>query len=534
MEFKNIRDIIKYSEKEFENNIAFKIKNKNGSKISYDDVSYKRLANEIKAFGKYLIKNGLQGKRIAVIGKNSYEWMLVYLSVLCSGGVIVPLDKGLLPYEVKEQLERSEAEAVFYAEHMSESFEGVEGIKKVVLESEEFSNILEEGFSLDNDEEYEKIEIDAEKMSILIFTSGTTQKSKAVMLSQKNIASNVNGLNAWENLYETDVNLAILPFHHAFGMTQMMLFLSDGMCNVFCEGLKIAKALVEYKVSVLVAVPLIFEKMRATMEKEIKKLGMEKTFSTGRKVSKILMFFGIDVRRKLFKKVIDKLGGRMRLMISGAAAISADTARWYNSIGITLVQGYGLSETAPVVSAENDTHIRYGSIGYPLPGVEVKIDDADENGIGEIVVRGDNVMLGYYKDEENTKAVLHNGWFSTGDMGYRDKDGYLYITGRKKNVIVLTSGKNVFPEETEQLLNACSVIKECIVYNRMKNDKDYLCAKIVYDTEIEPDFEKAKAVIEEHIKDVNSKLIKYKQIMDFELTDIEMEKTTTGKIKRHG
>lgn len=533
VEFKNIRDIIEYSEKKFENNVAFKIKHKNGKNVSYEDVTYKRLSAEIKAFGKYLIKNGLQGKRIAVIGKNSYEWMLVYLSVLCSGGVIVPLDRGLLPYEVKEQLERSEADAVFYAEHMSECFEDIDGIKKVVLESEEFSDILKEGFSLDNDEEYENIQIDAEKMSILIFTSGTTQKSKAVMLCQKNIAANVNGMNIWENLYETDVNLAILPFHHAFGMTQIMLFLSIGMCNVFCEGLKIAKALVEYKVSVLVAVPLILEKMRGTMEKEIKKLGMEKTFNTGRKISKVLMFFGIDVRRKLFKKVIDKLGGRMRLMINGAAAISADSARWFNDIGITLIQGYGLSETAPVVSAENDTHIRYGSIGFPLPGVEVKIEDCDENGIGEIIVKGDNVMLGYYKDEENTSKVLNNGWFSTGDMGYRDKDGYLYITGRKKNVIVLTSGKNVFPEETEQLLCACPVIKECIVYNRMKNDKDYLCAKIVYDTDIEPDIEKAREQIKEHIKNVNDKLIKYKQIMDFELTDVEMEKTTTGKIKRH-
>ncbi len=533
MKFNNIREIIEYSKDKYKDNVAFKIKHKNGGKVSYDDITYKRLADEIKAFSKYLIKNGFSGKRVAVIGKNSYEWMLVYLSVLCSGGVIVPLDRGLLAYEVKEQLERAEAEAVFYAEHMADCFSGITGIKKVSLESEEFSDILKEGFSLDNDEEYENIKIDSEKMSILIFTSGTTSKSKAVMLSQKNIASNVNGMNEWEKFYETDVNLAILPFHHAFGMTQIVLFLSLGMCNVFCEGLKIAKALTEYKVSVLVAVPLILEKMRGTMEREIKKLGMEKKFNTGLKISKILMALKIDVRRKLFKTVIDKLGGKLRLIISGAAAIDKGTAKWFNDIGILLIQGYGLSETAPVVSAENEKHIRYGSIGKPLPDVEVRIEDCDENGIGELIVKGDNVMLGYYEDEENTNAVLHNGWFSTGDMGYCDKDGYLYITGRKKNVIVLASGKNVFPEETEQLLSAFLVIKECIVYNRMNNDKDYLCAKIVYDTEVEPDIEKAREMIKEHIKTVNDKLIKYKQIMDFELTDVEMEKTTTGKIKRH-
>ena len=531
-EFKNIREIIEYSAKNYENNLAFKLKRKENGKTVYDDITFLRLFEEIKAFGKYLIRNGLSDKRIAVIGKNSYEWMIVYLGVLCAGGVIVPLDKGLLPFEIKEQLKRSKADLVFYANHLEDAFSDVTDTKKIALESDEFKEIIKTGKSLDNDEEYQSIKIDNDKMSILIFTSGTTQKSKAVMLSQKNIAANVNAMNIWETFYETDVNLAILPFHHAFGMTQVVLFISNGMCNVFAEGLRIANALKEYKVSTLVGVPLILESMKKIMLKEIKRLGMEKKFNFGLKISGFLRKIGIDIRRKLFKDVLEKLGGELRVMISGAAAIKPETAKFFNDIGILLIQGYGLSETSPVVAAENEKHIRYGSIGFPLPGVEVRIEDKDENGIGELTVKGDNVMLGYYEDEENTKAVLNDGWFSTGDMCYRDKDGYIYITGRKKNVIVLANGKNVFPEEIEELLNDADIIKECIVYNKKNGEKDAICAKIVFDTDVEADENKASELVKSHIDAVNQKLIRYKQIVDFEITDVEMEKTTTGKIKR--
>ncbi len=532
--FKNIREIIDFSAEKYAENLAFIVKEKKNGKSEYDNINFSRLREEVRAFGKYLIANGLQGKKIAVIGKNSYKWMLTYLGVLYSGGIIVPLDKGLLDYEIKEQLLRSEAELVFYADHLKESFSEVTNIKKIVFESDEFDNILKEGMALENEAELSDIKIDNEMMSILIFTSGTTQKSKAVMLSQKNIAANVNAMNIWENLYETDVNLAILPFHHAFGMTQVVLFISCGMCNVFCEGLRIAKALTEYKVSVLVGVPAIFETIKKTILKEAKRQGIDKKLNMGLKISGILRKIGIDKRRQLFSTVIEKLGGNMRLMINGAAAIKPETAKFFNDLGILLIQGYGLSETAPVVAAENEDHIRYGSIGFPLPGVEVKIEDSDENGIGELIVKGDNVMLGYYKDEENTNAVLNNGWFSTGDMCRRDKDGYIYITGRKKNVIVLANGKNVFPEETEQLLSDAPIVKECIVYNKKNGEKDALCAKIVYDTEVEEDVNKAREMVEAHIREVNSKLIRYKQLADFELTDVEMEKTTTGKIKHHG
>lgn len=529
--FRNIREIVEYSSVEHSIKTAFKIKHKDGKNVWYDDVTYIRLREEVEALGKFFIKKGFLGKRIAVIGKNSYNWMVVFLATLSIDNVIIPLDKGLLDYEIKEQLERAEADAVFYADNFKGVMSELDSIYRVCTDDDEFSQIIEEGKNIDGDE-YSKITIDNEKMSVLLFTSGTTSKSKAVMLSQKNISSNIVALREWVKFQEDDVNASILPFHHAFGMVETLLFISLGICNVFCEGLRIANCLTEYHVSVLVGVPLIIEGMQAIVMKELKRRKMLKKFNLGLKLSNFLRIFGIDIRRKIFAEIHEKLGGKLRFIISGAAALKPETAKWFNDIGILLIQGYGLSETAPVVSAENNTHIRYGSIGFPLPGETVKIVDPDENGIGEIAVSGDNVMLGYYKDEEATKAVLKDGFFHTGDMGYIDKDGYLFITGRKKYVIVLENGKNVFPEELEQLVSSAPFIKECVVYNKKERGKDCLAAKIVYDNDMEKDIEKVREMTKEHISSVNQKLIRYKQIKDFELTDVEMVKTTTGKIKR--
>ena len=529
IQFKNVREIINNSAKVFPDNLAFKVKL---AEKTYDDITFTRLKEEVEAFGSFLIKEGLQGKRVAVIGKNSYNWMLVFLAVLSIDSVIVPLDRGLLEDELNDQLRRSEADAIFYTKPFEDKISDEHNLYKVCMEDEKFGECLSEGMKLDK-EEYNNIEVDAEKMSILIFTSGTTSKSKAVMLSQKNLCSNISGLNEWEKFYPTDVNMAILPLHHAFGMVQVVLFISTGVCNVFCEGLRIAKCLNEYGVSILVGVPLIIETIYKTVIREIEKQNKTKKVNFVIKLCKTLDKLHIDVKRKIFAEIIGKLGGKLRLIISGAAPIDPVVAKWFNDVGIVLIQGYGLSETAPVVSAENPEHIRNGSIGFPLPGYEVKIIDADENGIGEIITKGDNVMLGYYKDEENTAKVLVDGWFHTGDMGYIDKDGYIFITGRKKNVIVLNNGKNVFPEELESLLAGTDFIKECVVYNRMDEGKDFICAKVVYDSERYKDKAEVEKLVKEKIEEVNTKLISYKQIRDFELTDVEMDKTTTGKIKRH-
>lgn len=523
----NLRELLEAASVKYADKNAFIIKLK---KNTYEEITYTRLRQDVESLGKYFIDEGLAGKRIAVIGKNCYQWMVVFLAVLSTNGIIIPLDRGLFPAEVNEQLDRSEADAIFHTGEFTEALAERENIIKVQMDTDAFPEIIAKGMALTNDAEYKNIKVDGEKMSILLFTSGTTAASKAVMLCQKNITANVHGMNNWEKLYEGDINMALLPFHHTFGMTQIVLFIDNGLCNVFCEGLRIAKCLTEYKVSMLVAVPRVFDEMYNTIMKKITAQGKLKTVEMGIKLTSALRKIGIDIRRKVFKEIIDNLGGGLHFMISGAAPADPKVLKFFNDIGILTVQGYGLTETAPVLAAENYNHMRKGSIGKALPNVEIKIDSPDENGIGEIIARGDNVMLGYYNDEENTNAVLKNGYFHTGDMGYMDKDGYLYITGRKKNVIVLNNGKNVFPEELEQLISNSEYVKECIVYNDMESGKDCITAKIVYNTDYKIDDMRKK--IREHIDSLNEKLISYKQIKKYDLTDVEMEKTTTLKIKR--
>ena len=523
--FNNIRELIEASAEKFSERPAFRIKNKAKSEEKYRDVTYSILKEEIERLGSYLIDNGLQGKRIAVIGRNCYEWMLVYLSVLCTDGVIVPLDCGLFESEVKEQLERSEAEAIFYTEMFEEALKDKDNIIKIRMDEDGFKKIAAEH---EISPEYEKISIDGDKMSILLFTSGTTSKSKAVMLSHKNVTANIYAMNIWEDFDETDINMAFLPFHHTFGTIQVVLFLSFGMCNVFCEGLRIAKCLNEYGVTTLVAVPRVIEEIQLAVFKNLKKQNKFETVNKGIRITSLLRKFGIDIRRKIFKQIIDGLGGGLRTIIVGAAAAKPETLNWFNDIGILAIQGYGLTESSPVIAAENEKNMRTGSVGKALPGVDVKIVDKDENGIGEIIAKGENIMLGYYKNE--AENPIKDGYLYTGDMGYMDKNGYLFITGRKKNVIVLNNGKNVFPEELEALLNDSDAIKECIVMNKKHGDKDCIHAKIVYNTDFEK--EEAEEKIRLFIDEINEKLVNYKQIRSFEIQETEMEKTTTLKIKR--
>jgi len=316
-----------------------------------------------------------------------------------------------------------------------------------------------------------------------------------------------------------------LPLHHTFGMVQTMLFLSFGMCNVFCEGLRIAKCLNEYGVTIFVGVPRIIEEMMLAVNRKIESQGKTKIIKIALKVSNALRKVGIDIRRKLFKQILEGMGGRLRLIIIGAAAASPEVLRFFNDIGVLSIQGYGLTETSPVLTAENDTHMRKGSVGLAIPGVEVKIDNPGENGIGEIIARGENIMLGYYNEPEKTDEIIKNGWLHTGDMGRKDEDGFIFICGRKKNVIVLSNGKNVFPEEIETLVNLSPAIKECIVYA----EDDDICCKIVVDEKFEG---KKEDAIAEHISAVNEQLIRYKKINRYTVQEDEMAKTTTGKIKR--
>lgn len=548
VKYKDIRDLLEKFAEKFKNNLAFKLKKKN----EYEEITYERFKNDIDCLQMGFIGKGIKNKRIAVIGPNSYEWALTYFATLCSNNVLVPLDKGLPDGEIESLLQRSSADVVIFDKKYCEIMNKFREEKTtnvsnyICMEKTEefdyFNEIIENGKQLINqgNTEYKKIKIDADKMSIIIFTSGTTSISKAVMLSHKNIVSNITALNVVEKVYETDVNLAFLPFHHAFGSTGLLFFLSNGACNVFCDGLKyIQKNIVEYKVSVFVCVPLLIESMYKKIMLEIDKQGKTKTVKFGIKLSKFLLKFGIDIRRKIFKQIINQLGGNIRFIVSGAAAIDKKVAEAFNDFGILTVQGYGLTETSPVLIAENEKCIKYGSVGVPLYNVDIKIDNPNEEGIGEIIAKGPNVMLGYYENEEATKEVLKDGWFYTGDLGKMDKDGYIYITGRKKNVIVLKNGKNVYPEELEILINNLPYVSESLVYGMEKDDDLVVSTKIVYNKDyIKHKYkditqEELHEIVWKDIKEINKGLTTYKYIKHLVLTDEPMQKTTTAKIKRY-
>ena len=550
-EFKNLREVIKNSAKCFADNNAFIIKHKEKKDVTYENITYKQFDEEIDSLGTAFIKHGLKGKRIAVISKNRYEWILTYLATVNGTGIIVPLDKGLPAQEIESLLQRSKAEAVVFSEDYADIMRNIKQENKTKVsnficmdKTEEFTylaDLVEEGKKLlkEGNKEFINSPIDEKTMSMIIFTSGTTSISKAVMLSHKNITSNLYALNQAEKIYSTDVNMAFLPLHHTFGSTGIILFLNNGATNVFCDGIRyIAQNLKEYQVSVFVCVPLLLEAMYKKIMNEVEKQGKTRIIKIATAVSNILLKCGIDIRRKLFKSIIDNLGGKLRFVVSGASAIDKNVAKGFNDLGILTVQGYGLTETSPVLTAENAESIRYGSIGFPLSNVEIKIDNPNENGIGEIIAKGPNVMLGYYENEEATNEVLKNGWFHTGDLGYKDKDGYIFITGRKKNVIVLKNGKNVYPEELEVLINNLPYVAESMVFGMPKDDDLTVSVKIVYNKEyIEEKYPNiSKKDLEEKIwqdiKQINSTLTSYKHIKKLIITDEPMIKTTTEKVKR--
>ncbi len=556
--FNNIREVINNSVELYPNNKAFIIKEKAGKDVKYKDITYTDLQEQINNLGTALIKLGLKNKRVAIIAKNRYEWMLTYISVINGVGITVPLDKGLKEEEIISCLERSKAEAVVFETEYLDIMKKAKESKNVKVKEyicmdnieekdvKNISDLIEEGKKLikEGNKEYIESVINEEEMATIIFTSGTTSMSKAVMLSHKNIASNISDMKYVEKVYDTDVNIAFLPFHHTFGSTGLLYFLANGATNVFCDGLRhVQKNLVEYKVSVFVCVPLLLESMYKKIMAEIEKQGKTKIIKFGIKLSKILLKFGIDIRRKLFKQVIDKLGGNLRFIISGASAIDKNVAQGFNDLGILTVQGYGLTETSPVLTAENEKTLKIGSVGIPMYNVDIKIDNPDENGIGEITAKGPNVMIGYYENEEATNDVIKtdeegNRWFHTGDLGYIDKDGFIFITGRKKNVIVLKNGKNIFPEELEALITTLPYVAENMVFGKPKDDDLLLSVKVVYNEEYVKEKykdiseEELKEIIWKDIKEINNKLPNYKHIKNLIITKEPMIKTTTAKIKR--
>lgn len=554
VEFENVKQIIYNSAKKYENQIAFVIKHQENKKVSYENITYKQFLEDINKFGTALYNMGLKGKRVAIIGKNRYEWVLAHFANLLGAIVSVPLDKDLQYDELESSIIRSKADCIIFDEKLEEKIKKIKNENKTYLTNyicmskmEGYKNVKElvtEGEKLlkEGKDEYINAQIDENKMNIILFTSGTTSKSKAVMLSQKNIASNIYAMQCVEDIRSTDTNIAFLPFHHIFGSTCMAMMIACGVKTVFPDGLRYIKQnLNEYKVTLFVGVPVLIEAIYKTIMKEIEKQGKEKVIKIAVKISKILLKLKIDVRRKLFKQVINALGGELRFLISGGAPADPEISEGFRNLGIEIVQGYGLSETSPVIAAENAKMIKKGSVGVPMINDILEIVNEDENGIGEIRVKGPNVMLGYYEMPELTEEVLKDGWFYTGDLGYLDKDNCLFITGRNKNMIVLRNGKKVFPEELELLINRLELVEESMVFglpDKQVKDDVKVAVKIVYNKEVVKQKYKDKTqeelyqIIWNQIKELNNSFPRYKHIQKMILTDEELIKTTTKKIKR--
>ena len=565
-EVKDFRDIIKITTQRYPNNVAYKFK-KNFKKDNECVVekTYKEIKSEIEEFSTALLNLGLENKKILLIGNNRYEWCVSYLAITTGNMVVVPLDKALPSGEIENLVKISKADAVIYENKYSDIFNKLKEDNNTTLKTFinmdlvketkgvlSYKKLVKEGKELikNGNEVYEKIKIDNEKMSILLFTSGTTSKPKGVMLSQKNICSNVMAMARMSKMYPNDVLLSFLPLHHTFECTITFLYgFYSGVTVAFCDGLKyIAKNLEEYKISVIVAVPLVLETMYKKIENGIEKSGKSKTAKVMGTISNFLYkYLHIDIRRKIFKSVLDQLGGSVRILYFGAAAMSKHVIDGYNTFGIASVQGYGLTETSPLIAAETDKNKKPGSVGRNPYNVQIKIVDEDDKEIkekgkehvGEIVAKGPNVMIGYYENEKATKQVLKDGWFYTGDLGYFDKDGYLFITGRKKEVIVLKNGENVYPSDIEFLVNRLSYVQESIIFPRENSKKEIsLGIKIVYDENLikENYGEKTKKEYEElvwkDIKEINKELPVFKRIKELIITTEPLEKTTTQKIKR--
>lgn len=545
-DFNNIKEILYDVVKKYPNNKAFIVKNKKEKEVTYRNITFTELLEDVNNFGAGLYKLGLKNKKIAIISKNRYEWVLSYITSLLGNMVAIPLDKGLTEIEIENSIERSLPDVLIFDNDKIESARLAKkdsNIEQFICmdESEEFQSIqsiIELGKEARKNgyKEYDEAKIDNDKASVLCFTSGTSAKSKIVMLSHKNIASNIVAMHKTEDFRSTDVNLAFLPFHHTFGSTGVLYLLSYGATTAFPDGLRyIAQNLKEYGVSVFIGVPLLIEAMYKKIMKEVEKQGKTKMIKVARKLTNIAPF----TKRKIFKQIIDQLGGNLRLIISGAAGLDKEIWEAFNEMGIQVIQGYGLTEASPVVAAENYKYKRKGSIGVPLNGIDVKIFNKNEMGIGELAVKGPNVMLGYYEDEEANKEVFKDGWLLTGDLAYIDKDEYIFITGRKKNVIVLKNGKNVYPEEIEFLVNKIPLVKESMVFGLPKDDDVIVSVKVQYDEEYikekypnenEKELEK---ILWEKIKEINHTMPTYKYIKNLITTKDDFIKTTTAKIKRY-
>lgn len=548
----DLKDMLKKSGKKYANNIAYQIKKEEGK---YQTITHKEVREMIDALGTALIDMGLKGKKVAVIGENRWEWEIAYLSIVCGTGIVVPLDKSLPENELKSLIERSEVEAIFYSEKYETILENAkkEGVGKlkhlISMDLEQHTKgiyaekeLIEKGKQLIKlgNTDFTKAEIDCEKMSIMLFTSGTTSASKIVALSHKNLCSNLMDIASILEVDSKDVFLSFLPLHHVFECTVGFLFaLYKGAKTVFCDGIRhIPENMKEYQVTVMASVPAIYERIFKSIRRQLEKQG---------KVEEILQKeeqyrnCSMEKKKEVFQEIHDMLGGKVKLLISGAASLDAGIEEKYRLLGFNIVQGYGLTETSPVIAIGTKKYYKVGSIGKAVPSVNAKIVNANQEGIGELVVQGPNIMLEYFGNRAETKKALVDGWFHTGDLARIDEQGYIFICGRKKSVIVLKNGKNIFPEEMENLINRIEGVEESFVFGKQMSEDPNdikIFARIVYHQEIVENTYKVQGeeaiyqALNEKIKELNKTMPHYKSIKGILVTQEPLIKTTTNKIKR--
>lgn len=545
-----LRDLLERSEKKYGLDFAYKELDPERNLHSY---TFVQLREDVDALGTSLLERGLLGKHFAIVGESSYSYVVSYMAVSMGLGVIVPLDKELSKEELLKLICKSDAEVLLYSELLSDDVEELKGSCPEVrtfinismygtkMGSISILDLLQEGRSLINsgDRRYKTLPIDRNKMAAILFTSGTTGVHKGVMLSHKNILTVIH--SAFSMFRFSKVSFSVLPINHTYEFNLHVLgCLYGGITLCFNDSIKHVKDnLMIFQPGMTLMVPMIVESLYKNIWKEAEKNNLTKHLQYGIWFSNLIRKVGIDQRKLFFKPIMESLGGNLQTIVCGGAPLRPDIVKGFEDIGISVYNGYGITECAPLIATNCTMKNIAGSVGFVIPDNLVRIADTDEDGIGEIQVQGDNVMMGYYKDPVSTrKTFTADGWFKTGDLGYLDRKGALYITGREKNLIILANGKNVHPEELEEyILDHLAYVKEVVVYAPLSpegNEVMIMAEAYVEDQFlIEKGVDEAKKILKEDISKLNHKLSVYKRIHDVELRECEFEKTTTKKIKRY-
>ncbi|MEG2711657.1 MAG: AMP-binding protein [Clostridia bacterium] len=559
-QIKTLRDVVLINGEKYAKNVA--IMEKRDSKKEFINYTYADLKEDTIDLATALItKYKLYNKKVAIIGENSYKWFVSYMAVTSATGIVVPLDKELPENEIVNLLVRSKAEAIIYSsrkeEYINNLKDKVPTVKHFIeMYSDEanmdiidktYESVIKEGRELrvSGDDSYEKADVKAEDFRVLLFTSGTTSDAKGVKISHKNILSNVESAPVLMPITPKDRFFSVLPIHHTYESTVTYMYaIYSGASVAVCQGLKyISKNIQEVSPSIIVSVPLLIDKIYKKILKTVDEKGKTKMVFKAIKITDSLQKVGIDCKKAIFKEIHDNLGGNLKYVLTGSAPMDPEVIKGFEAFGFKVLQGFGLTETAPLVCATTYKNRKPGTIGKAIECSKAKLFDVNEEGVGEIITKGPNVMLGYYENEEKTNEVIIDGWFHTGDLAYQDKKGNFYLCGRAKNVIVTKNGKKIFPEELEGLVNNIPEVEQSLVYEK-ENEEDPLDPAVGVIVTLDEEYIKEKygktrpsnEVLEEKIwkdiKDINRTLVPYKAMKNLKIKEGEFETTTTMKIKR--